>query len=360
MKNNNGKIMNLTKLPLLQEIETQKVLKKAISANRALANLNGVARIIPNSTILINSLVLQEAKDSSEIENIITTHDELYRANLDIESVTNEAKEVQNYKEALLRGFSLVSDTKLLLKKHIIEIQEILEQNDAGIRKQAGTNLKNAQTGEVIYTPPQDYETIQELLTNLEIYINEPNDIDSLINMAIIHHQFESIHPFYDGNGRTGRIINILYLILKDLLDIPVLYLSRYIITHKADYYRLLQEVRTEDKWEEWILYILEAVEQTSLETIELINSISDLMIKIQDKISQELPKIYSKDLVEILFMHPYTKIDFLVDRLNITRKTASKYLNELENIGILENIQIKNSKFFINIELFNLLRKGI
>ena len=350
----------LNRLPLPQEIETQKVLKKAISANRALANLNGVARIIPNSSILINSLVLQEAKDSSEIENIITTHDELYRANLDMESVTNEAKEVQNYKEALLRGFSLVSDTKLLLKKHIIEIQEILEQNDAGIRKQAGTNLKNAQTGEVIYTPPQDYETIQELLTNLEIYINEPNDIDSLINMAIIHHQFESIHHFYDGNGRTGRIINILYLILKDLLDIPVLYLSRYIITHKADYYRLLQEVRTEDKWEEWILYILEAVEQTSLETIELINSISDLMIKIQDKISQELPKIYSKDLVEILFMHPYTKIDFLVDRLNITRKTASKYLNELENIGILENIQIKNSKFFINIELFNLLRKGI
>ena len=350
----------LNRLPLPQEIETQKVLKKAISANRALANLNGVARIIPNSSILINSLVLQEAKDSSEIENIITTHDELYRANLDIESVTNEAKEVQNYKEALLRGFSLVSDTKLLLKKHIIEIQEILEQNDAGIRKQAGTNLKNAQTGEVIYTPPQDYETIQELLTNLEIYINEPNDIDSLINMAIIHHQFESIHPFYDGNGRTGRIINILYLILKDLLDIPVLYLSRYIITHKADYYRLLQEVRTEDKWEEWILYILEAVEQTSLETIDLINRISDLMIKFQDKVSRELPKIYSKDLVEILFMHPYTKIDFLVDRLNITRKTASKYLNELENIGILENIQIKNSKFFINIELFNLLRKGI
>ena len=346
----------LNRLPLPQEIETQKVLKKAISANRALANLNGVARIIPNSSILINSLVLQEAKDSSEIENIITTHDELYRANLDIESITNEAKEVQNYKEALLRGFSLVSDTKLLLKKHIIEIQEILEQNDAGIRKQAGTNLKNAQTGEVIYTPPQDYETIQELLTNLEIYINEPNDIDSLINMAIIHHQFESIHPFYDGNGRTGRIINILYLILKDLLDIPVLYLSRYIITHKADYYRLLQEVRTEDKWEEWILYILEAVEQTSLETIELINRISDLMIKIQDKISRELPKIYSKDLVEILFMHPYTKIDFLVDRLNITRKTASKYLNELENIGILENIQIKNSKFFINIELFTQL----
>ncbi|MBP6714780.1 MAG: Fic family protein, partial [Aliarcobacter sp.] len=207
----------MNNLPLTNQLETPKVLKKAISANKALANLNGVARIIPNSAILINSLVLQEAKDSSAIENIITTHDELYRANLDIESVTNEAKEVQNYKEALLRGFALVKDTKLLLKKHIVEIQAVLEQNDAGVRKQSGTNLKNSLTGEVIYTPPQDYETIQELLKNLENYINEPNDIDPLVNMAIIHHQFESIHPFYDGNGRTGRIINILYLILKDL-----------------------------------------------------------------------------------------------------------------------------------------------
>ena len=197
-------------------------------------------------------------------------------------------------------------------------------------------------------------------MTNLENYINGPNDIDPLVNMAIIHHQFESIHPFYDGNGRTGRIINILYLILNDLLDIPILYLSRYIITHKSDYYRLLEEVRTQDKWEEWILYMLDAVEQTSLETIEFINNISNLMIKTQDKISQELPKIYSKDLVEILFMHPYTKIEFLVDKLNIARQTASKYLNELENIGILENIQIKNSKYFVNVELFAMLKKGI
>lgn len=350
----------MNNLPLTKQIETKATLKKAISANRALAKLNGVARIIPNSNILINSLVLQEAKDSSAIENIITTHDELYRAGLDIESVTNEAKEVQNYKEALLRGFFLVKENKLLLKKHIVEIQGVLEQNDAGVRKQAGTNLKNAGTGEVIYTPPQDYETIQELLSNLENYINEPNDIDPLINMAIIHHQFESIHPFYDGNGRTGRIINILYLILKGLLDIPVLYLSRYIITQKAYYYRLLQEVRTEDKWEEWILYILEAVEKTSLETIELINNISDLMIKIQDKISTELPKIYSKDLVEVLFMHPYTKIEFLIDKLNLHRDTASKYLRELEKIGILRAIKIGRNKYFINLELFDMLKKGI
>lgn len=350
----------MNNLPLTHQVETKKVLKKAISANRALANLNGVARIIPNSAILINSLVLQEAKDSSEIENIITTHDELYRAGLDIESVTNEAKEVQNYKEALLMGFALVKENKLLLKKHIVEIQGVLEKNDAGVRRQAGTNLKNALTGEVIYTPPQDYETLQELLANLENYINEPNEIDPLVNMAIIHHQFESIHPFYDGNGRTGRIINILYLILKDLLDIPVLYLSRYIITHKVDYYRLLQEVRTEEKWEEWILYMLEAVEQTSLETIELINNMSALMEQTQEKISSELPKIYSKDLVELLFMHPYTKIEFLMNKLNLHRDTASKYLRELEKIEILRAIKIGRGKFFINLKLFDMLKKGI
>ncbi len=347
-------------LPLPQNIETTKILKKSISANKALARLNGVAKIIPNSNILINSLVLQEAKDSSEIENIITTHDELYRANIDISSVTNEAKEVQNYKQALLLGYELVKEHQLLLKKYIIAIQQELEQNSAGVRKQSGTNLKNAITGEVIYTPPQDHQTIQELLSNLESYINEANDIDPLVNMAIIHYQFESIHPFYDGNGRTGRIINILYLILKDVLDIPILYLSRYIIQNKTDYYRLLQEVRTENKMEEWVLYMLEAVEQTSIETVELIENINELMAKTTEDIKEKLPKIYSKDLVEILFMHPYTKIEFLVEKLNITRQTASKYLKELENIDILKTIQIKNSKFFVNMELFDMLRKGI
>lgn len=347
-------------LQIPQNIETVKILKKSISANKALARLNGVAKIIPNSNILINSLVLQEAKDSSEIENIITTHDELYRAGIDISSVTNEAKEVQNYKQALLLGYEYVKEHKLLLKKHIIAIQQELEQNSAGVRKQSGTNLKNAVTGEVIYTPPQDYETIQELLSNLESYINEPNDIDPLVNMAIIHYQFESIHPFYDGNGRTGRIINILYLILKDVLDIPILYLSRYIIQNKSDYYRLLQEVRTEDKMEEWILYMLDGVEKTSLETVDLIENIKEQMDKVTEDLKEKLPKIYSKDLVEILFMHPYTKIEFLVDRLNITRQTASKYLKELENIDILKTIQIKNSKFFVNMELFDMLRKGL
>ena len=346
--------------PLKTSIETPTTLKKAISANRALAKLNGVAKIIPNSAILINSLVLQEAKESSAIENIITTHDELFRAGLDVSDITNEAKEVQNYRQALLKGYELVTSNKMLLKKYIIEIQQELEQNDAGVRRQSGTVLKNAATGEVVFTPPQDYETIQELLDNLESYINEENEIDPLINMAIIHYQFESIHPFYDGNGRTGRIINILYLVLKDLLELPILYLSRYIIQNKADYYRLLQEVRTKENWEEWVLYMLDGVEKTSLSTIELINDIYELMDKTQTTIKEKLPKIYSKDLVEILFVHPYTKIEFLVDGLGVTRKTASKYLSELEQIGIVKNIQIKNSKFFINEELFNMLKKGL
>ncbi len=347
-------------LPLTQTIETTKVLKKTISANRALAKLNGVAKIIPNQNILINSLVLQEAKDSSEIENIITTHDELFRAGLDIASVTNEAKEVQNYREALLKGFALVQEHGLLLKRDIVAIQSELEQNDAGIRRQSGTVLRNMATGEVIFEPPQEYQFIEKLLTNLEHYINEPNDLDPLVNMAIIHYQFETIHPFYDGNGRTGRIINILYLILKELLDIPILYLSSYIIQNKADYYRLLQEVRTKDNWEEWVLYMLDGVEKTSLETIELVNGIHRLMGETKEVIKEKLPKIYSKDLVEILFMHPYTKIDFLVNGLGITRQTASKYLNSLEEIGVLRNIQIGKSKFFINEELFDMLKKGI
>lgn len=348
------------KLPLQKDIETKTILKKSITANSALAELKGVANIIPNSNILINSLALQEAKDSSEIENIITTHDELYKADLDIKSITQSAKEVQNYRNALLKGFSLVKEHKLLLKKHIVEIQKELEQNDAGIRKQSGTNLKNAKTAEVIFTPPQSFEVIEELLVNLEQYINNPNDIDPLVNMAIIHYQFETIHPFYDGNGRTGRIINILFLILNDLLDIPILYLSNYIIKNKADYYRLLQEVRTKDSWEEWILYILDGVEQTSKETVILVNDIAKMMEDTKQKIQDELPKIYSKDLIEILFSHAYTKIDFLVDGLNLHRETASKYLKEIESIGILKSVKIGRGKYFINLELFDRLKKGL
>ena len=347
-------------LPLDIDIETKAILKKSILANKALAKLNGVAKIIPNQAILINSLILQEAKDSSEIENIITTHDELYQSSLDISNISHATKEVQNYSRALLKGFDLVKDNSLLLTRHIVDIQQELEGNVAGIRKQAGTVLKNQATGEVIHTPPQEESTIRKLLDNLEQYINTNDGIDPLIKMAIIHYQFETIHPFYDGNGRTGRIINILYLVLNELLDLPILYLSSYIIKHKADYYRLLQEVRTKGSWEEWIIYMLEGIEQTATKQVQLINDIKELMDNTKQKLKSELPKIYSKDLLEVLFIHPYTKIDMLVDNLGMTRQTASKHLKELETIGLLEEKKIKNSKFYINKELFTMLQKAI
>ncbi len=346
-------------LPLDIDIETKAILKKSILANKALAKLNGVAKIIPNQAILINSLILQEAKDSSEIENIITTHDELYQSSLDISNISHATKEVQSYSRALLKGFDLVKETSLLLTRHIVDIQQELEGNVAGIRKQAGTVLKNQATGEVIHTPPQEETTIRKLLDNLEQYINTNDGIDPLIKMAIIHYQFETIHPFYDGNGRTGRIINILYLVLNELLDLPILYLSSYIIKHKADYYRLLQEVRTKGSWEEWIIYMLEGIEQTATKQVQLINDIKELMDNTKEKLKSELPKIYSKDLLEVLFIHPYTKIDMLVDNLELHRDTASKHLKAMEKIGILNSVQIKNTRFYVNVKLFELLQRG-
>ena len=346
-------------LPLDIDIETKAILKKSILANKALAKLNGVAKIIPNQAILINSLILQEAKDSSEIENIITTHDELYQSSLDISNISHATKEVQSYSRALLKGFDLVKETSLLLTRHIVDIQQELEGNVAGIRKQSGTVLKNQATGEVIHTPPQEESTIRKLLDNLEQYINTNDGIDPLIKMAIIHYQFETIHPFYDGNGRTGRIINILYLVLNELLDLPILYLSSYIIKHKADYYRLLQEVRTKGSWEEWIIYMLEGIEQTATKQVQLINDIKELMDNTKEKLKSELPKIYSKDLLEVLFIHPYTKIDMLVDNLELHRDTASKHLKAMEKIGILNSVQIKNTRFYVNVKLFELLQRG-
>ena len=345
-------------LPIKQDLETKAVLKKAISANTALARLNGATSLIPNQAVLINSLVLQEAKDSSEIENIITTHDDLYRSSIDASNLSQAVKEVRHYGEALRKGFELVTHNKLLLVKDIVQIQSILEKNDAGIRKQGGTKLKNDQTGEVIFVPPQYEDDIRNALSNLERYINdaELDDIDPLIKMAVIHHQFETIHPFYDGNGRTGRILNILYLVLSELLDLPILYLSRYITTHKADYYRLLQSVRTEQTWEAWILFMLEGIEQTANQTIQLINQIDELMQQTAKLIQEKDTKLYSKDLLEVLFVHPYTKIEFTEQALNISRKTASTYLNKLVDLGILHPVRMGTSKYFINTQFYQLL----
>jgi len=351
---------NLEKLPLQFDVESRKILKKLPKAHAALAELKGIASTIPNQNILINTLILQEAKDSSAIENIVTTHDELFKSVLEIRAVKSlEAKEVKNYISALKRGFSLTSNQKLLLNRMILEVQETLEKNKAGFRKLPGTNLKNSTTGEVIYTPPQDYETINFLMSNLEKYINEPSlsEFDPLVKMAIIHHQFESIHPFYDGNGRTGRIINILYLIVIGLLDLPILYLSSFIIKNKSDYYKLLQEVRDTNNYENWILYIIKGVEETSKETIKLIIEMKALMQDLKITLRDNY-KFYSQDLLNNLFKHPYTKIDFVMKDLGVARLTAANYLNKLSEDGVLIKEKIGTGNYYINRPLFDLLSK--
>ena len=349
-------------LPFLsvdRDIETTVVLLKLITANAALAELKGLVRTIPNESILINTLALQEAKGSSEIENIITTQDELFRSDAASQIFeTAAAKEVYAYVSALLQGFQDVKTNGLLTNSLILKIQEILEENAAGFRKLPGTSLKNDATGEVIYQPPQDAQEIVELMRDLERFINE----DSLCNwhpltkMAVIHHQFESIHPFYDGNGRTGRIFNILYLVKQGLLDIPVLYLSRYINKNKTDYYRLLQSVRDCGDWEVWILFKLDGVEITSRQTISLVQQIRTLMQVTKVRLRSELPKLYSQDLLNNLFRHPYTKNDFVMKELQVSRQTAAKYLGELVSIGLLEKHKVARENFYLNAPLYELL----
>jgi len=349
---------NLLPLPPGVELETRDVLRKLSSAHRYLAELKGMAASIPNETILINTLTLQEAKDSSEIENIITTQDELYKNALFRNHGGNlAAKEVSDYAAALRIGFNLVRSDGLITVNRLLEIHQVLEQNDAGIRRLPGTELKNERTGEVVYIPPQNHQEIVELLSNLERFINDDEmlNVDSLIKMAIIHYQFESIHPFYDGNGRSGRILNILYLVAKNLLDIPVLYLSRYIIQTKSDYYRLLQAVRGESAWESWILYMLEGIEVTSRQSIALILEIKRQMQDYKQRIRAELPKIYSQDLLNNLFRHPYTRIEYVQKDLDVSRITATRYLEKLTETGFVEKLKYGRYSYYVNRPLFNL-----
>jgi Fic family protein len=348
-------------LPLenIEQWETRAVLKKTAEAHRYLAELKGVAASIPNEAILINTLSLQEAKDSSEIENIITTHDELYKASLFEEAVSNPAaKEVQDYAFALKQGFHTVKNQRLIRLTDILQVQQNLERNKAGLRKLPGTDLKNAQTGEVVYTPPQHANEIAALMDNLVHYINDDSmcEADPLVKMAIIHHQFESIHPFYDGNGRTGRILNILYLVAKELLNLPVLYLSRFMVHHKADYYTQLQRVRVTNDWEPWLLYMLEGISETAQNTISLITGIKKLMKSYKHGIRNELPKIYRQELINNLFNHPYTKIEFVMNDLDVSRITATKYLEELVTHNFLHKEKVGRSNYYINFPLCELL----
>lgn len=350
----------LRNLPPDIELETKQILRKAASSHRYLAELKGISATIPNQAILINTLSLQEAKDSSAIENIITTHDDLYREDIFPEYASNAAaKEVGRYVSALKKGYMAVSKTGLLTANDIIDIQTELEAQRSGFRKLPGTELRNEQTGETVYIPPQNHQEIVTLMSNLEKYLNETHesDLDDLIKMALIHYQFESIHPFYDGNGRTGRIINVLFLVLKDLLNTPVLYLSRYIVKNKVTYYSLLQKVRDEDAWEEWILFMLDAVEQTSKQTIDTIHAIAKAIQQYKHFIRAKY-KFYSQDLINNLFFHPYTKIEFVIRDIGVSRNTASKYLDTLCDDGLLEKRKINTTNYYINTALYNILTK--
>lgn len=356
---------NIPSLPLKHDLETTNVLKQLAKANRRLAELKGLAATIPNEQILISTLTLQEAKDSSEVENIVTTHDDLYQASVNIkDKVLNAAtKEVFNYREAILHGFYQVRAKGVLTNSVIKEIQQILEKNDAGFRTVPGTKLKRSDEV-VVYTPPQDGNDIVRYMDNLEQFINDDSlsDLDPLIKMAIIHHQFESIHPFYDGNGRTGRIVNVLYLVLTGLLDLPILYLSRYITQNKGEYYQLIQAIRDTDGndvdcWERWIVFMLRGVEETAEETIRLVKGISRLMAEYKQVLRPMFGKLYRHEILNNLFFHPYTKIDYLMNDIQVQRKTAAKYLDQIvdDENRLLSKVKMGRENYYINTRLMDL-----
>ena len=350
---------DLPLLPPAVELESKAVLKQAIAANRALANLRGLAAQIPNQGVLINSIVLQEARLSSEIENIVTTNDELYRADADADAdgkADPHTKEVLRYRQALNFGFNQLKQRPLATNL-FIDIVRTIKQVDFGVRKIPGVALKNS-LKEVVYTPPVGEAVIREKLANLEYFIHAQDDLDPLVKMAVVHYQFEAIHPFEDGNGRTGRIVNLLYLVEQGLLDKPVLFLSRYIIANKPGYYEGLRGVTERQDWESWILYMLRAVESTAQQTFDQVTRIRVLMEQVREQVQQQAPGIYSKDLVEAIFQHPYTKIQFLVDANIAKRQTASSYLQTLAGLGVLRASKQGREMYYINDALLDELVK--
>lgn len=351
-------------LPPKAELETQRVLKELARASRNLAELKGRASNIPNQGILIDTLSLQEAKASSEIENIVTTQDELFQISLFPESPDSPAaKEVALYRDALKLGFDRLKEQQgLLTNNTLISMFQILKRTTGGFRETPGTALKNELSGELVYIPPQDGNQVKEFMGLLEQFINNDDacDLDPLIKMAIIHHQFESIHPFPDGNGRIGRIINVLYLTRQELLDIPILYLSRFITANKGEYYQLLQLVRDTGEWEPWLVYMLRAVAETATETLRLVEGMRVLMLEYKNRIRSDHRKIYSQDLLNTLFRHPYTRIEFVQKELEVTRQTAARYLDQLTVAGLLSKHRFGKSNYYINDPLAGLFLDGV
>ena len=350
-------------LPPAGDLETVPVLKALNRASRALATLKGQARGIPNQGILIDTLALQEAKVSSEIENIVTTQDELFQADLFPNGPQSAAaKEVALYRDALKLGFRrLHSSEGLITNRTLIELYRLLKGRSDGFRKIPGTVLKNESTGNTVFVPLQDARMIVDTMTALERFINDDSQsaLDPLIKMALIHHQFESIHPFSDGNGRIGRILNVLYLTRCRLLEIPILYLSRYITQNKATYYRLLQAVRDTGHWQDWIIFMLNAVAETSAVTLKLVDGIHDQMASVKHRMRTELPKLYSQDLLNNLFRHPYTRIEYVQKDLGLqARQTASRYLEKLAKHGFVQKHRAGTSNYYINMDLVGLFLK--
>ena len=349
---------DLPLLPPKADIETKKILRKTISAGRALAQLNGTLLNLPNPTLFLDTIYLLEAKASSEVENIITTNDELYKSLVADRKIENSAtKEVLSYKEALWLGIEQLKKKPFITTNLCLSLVQCIKQNTASIRNTPGTTLSNTQ-GEVIYTPPSGEKVIREKLANLEKFINENETIDPLIKMALMHYQFEAIHPFSDGNGRTGRILLLLYLKLSGLLDTPAIYLSEYIIKNKADYYKRLRGVTEKTDWESYILYMLDMVEETSTKGLERLNKITTTMDKTANEIKTKLPKVYSKDLVEILFRLPYTKRQHLIDENIGNPKTVGNYLQTLEENGFLKSVKVGKEKLYLNQRLLKILEE--
>ncbi|HWK04128.1 MAG TPA: Fic/DOC family N-terminal domain-containing protein [Puia sp.] len=346
-------------LPPKEEIENMAVLKKTITASRALSELKGAITNLPNPTLFIDTINLQEAQASSAIENIITTDDELFRASISDQKNDNPAtKEVMHYKDALWYGVEQLNKKPILTTNLFISIMQIIKENQSGIRNAPGTQLKNPATGQVVYTPPEGESVIREKLKNLEDFIHAEDEIDPLVKMAVIHYQFEAIHPFFDGNGRTGRIILLLYLKLTGLLDLPALYLSDYIIQHKNDYYAYLRKVTEEGEWLGWIWYMLDMVEQTALKGRGQIANIERLMTEMGTEIQKKLPKLYSKDLMEAIFKLPYTKRSHLESAGLGNLKTVGNYLKELEDSGFMKSEQVGKEKLYLNYRLLEVLKK--
>lgn len=347
---------DLPLLPPKAELETKKVLKQAIASTRVLAELKGRAGEIPNQSMLVNAITLQEAKDSSEIENIVTTQDNLYQAfSANTNTTDAQTKEVLRYRQALWEGYNNL-EKRPLSTNTFVSIVQAIKENNAGIRKTTGTRItKNNVT---IYTPPEGEAVIRDLLKNLEDFIHSENGIDDLVRLAVMHYQFEAIHPFPDGNGRTGRVLNILYLVEKGLLDAPILYLSKYIIENKNQYYKKLRAVTEQQNWEGWVLFILKGVEETAIYTLKKINAINALMQETILLAKEKLPsRVYSKELIELIFEQPYCKVKFLVDKGIAKRQTAAEYLQELEKIEILKSQKVGVENLYLNVRLFEILK---